>query len=324
MTLRRGSDAIGHRTFADLPVLLRPGDLLVLNDTKVIRGRLSARKETGAAVEILLLAPAGAGEEREGGRTWEALARPSKRLREGMTFRFGSGLSARLVSRLGAGRWNVLLEAPGDVASAIDREGEVPLPPYIRRERGDRRKSLDALRYQTVYAAVPGSVAAPTAGLHFDRGMLADLAGAGVCVAAVTLAVGYGTFQPIRTEDVEAFEIHPESYRLSPETAAAVAAARERGGRVVAVGTTSVRVLETCAAENGLVAAGRGTTRLFIHPGYSFRVVDAMLTNFHLPRSSLLALVMAFAGPDTVRRAYAAAVAGGYRFYSYGDAMFIG
>ncbi len=321
MAVRRGTGEIAHLGFRDLPGVLRSGDLLVLNDTKVIRGRLRVRKDTGGAVEILLLAPTSrveAGEE-----TWEALARPSKRLREGMSFRVGEELRATLLRRLGEGKWTVRLEARGSVHEALERNGEIPLPPYILRAPGDPSISDDAVRYQTVYAASPGSVAAPTAGLHFDADMMDRLAPAGVSTARVTLSIGYGTFSPIRTVEVEDHEIHPEEYSLGMDVSAAVDAARDRGGRVVAVGTTSVRTLETCAAADGRVAPAAGTTRLFITPGYRFRAVDALLTNFHLPRSSLLALVMAFGGVELVREAYRRAVAERYRFFSYGDAMFV-
>jgi S-adenosylmethionine:tRNA ribosyltransferase-isomerase len=321
MTVCRATGEIAHRAFADFPGLLRPSDLLVLNDTKVIRGRLRGRKDTGAAVEIFLLAPLAA----DGGRdeAWEALARPSKRLRGGMTISVGSDLRVSLSRPLGGGRWVVRLSAPVPVAEALERAGEVPLPPYIRRRPGSPEGAGDAERYQTVYAADPGSVAAPTAGLHFDREMLAEIGRRGVAIAKLTLSVGYGTFSPIRTDDVEAHAIHAEPYRLGPETAAACAEARRRDGRIVAVGTTSVRTVETCTDASGRLAPGEGTTRLFIVPGYRFRAVDALLTNFHLPRSSLLALVMAFGGVDLVREAYAQAVAAEYRFFSYGDAMFI-
>ncbi len=318
MSVCRATGEIDHLSFADFPGLLRPSDLLVLNDTKVIRGRLRGRKESGAAVEVFLLSPL-AGD----GGAWEALARPSKRLREGTILPFGAGLRVTLSRRLEGGRWEVRLTAPGPLAQAIERAGEIPLPPYIRRRAGDPAAALDAERYQTVYAADPGSVAAPTAGLHFDREMLADIGRAGVAIAKVTLSVGYGTFVPIRTDDVEAHAIHPERYRLGGDAAERVAEARARGGRVVAVGTTSVRTLETCAVPSGAVAPSEGTTRLFISPGYRFRAVDALLTNFHLPRSSLLALVMAFGGVELIREAYARAVAAEYRFYSYGDAMFV-
>jgi len=323
MTLSRGTEEIAHRGFSELPCLLRRGDLLVVNDTKVLHGRLRAARRTGGAVEVFLLsplpAPGPAGEER-----WEALARPSKRLSEGEEFEIGGALRVRLARRLGEGRWEVLLWGGGvPVAKALECAGEVPLPPYIRRSEGDPSAKEDAVRYQTVFARNPGSVAAPTAGLHFDEDLLGELAMAGVGVARLTLSVGYGTFSPIRTEEVDAYEIHPERYRLPPETASEINATRSRGGRVVAVGTTSVRTIETCAAEDGTVAPSEGTTRKFIVPGYRFRAVDALVTNFHLPRSSLLALVMAFAGVDAIRVAYREAIAREYRFYSYGDAMFL-
>ncbi len=321
MAVRRGTGEIAHLRFRDLPGLLRGGDLLVLNDTKVIRGRLRARKETGAAIEILLLSPSGSAAP--GAQTWEAMARPSKRLREGMSFRVGEDLGATLLRRLGEGRWRVLLESRGAVSDALEKEGEIPLPPYIRRGPGDPSLEEDAVRYQTVYAAVPGSVAAPTAGLHFEPEMLERLSRAGVGTARVTLSIGYGTFSPIRTEEVEDHEIHPEEYSLGEEASAAVDAARRRGGRIVAVGTTSVRTLETCVSADGCVRPSRGTTRLFIAPGYRFRAVDALLTNFHLPRSSLLALAMAFGGVEIVREAYRRAVEDRYRFFSYGDAMLL-
>jgi len=323
MTLSRATGEIGHHVFSELPFLLRRGDLLVVNDTKVLHGRLRAVRGTGGAVEIFLLSPLPetgiAGEER-----WEALARPSKRLREGESLEAGGALRVRLARRLGAGRWEVRLSGGGvPVAKALERAGEVPLPPYIRRRPGDPASREDAIRYQTVFARNPGSVAAPTAGLHFDEDLLVELAAAGIGVAKATLSVGYGTFSPIRTEEVEAYEIHPERYRLPPQAAAEINAARGGGGRVVAVGTTSVRTLETCAGPDGTVTPSEGTTRMFLFPGCRFRAVDALVTNFHLPRSSLLALVMAFAGVDAVRAAYREAVAEEYRFYSYGDAMFI-
>ena len=321
MAVCRETGKITHHRFSDLPGFLRSGDLLVVNDTKVIRGRLRARRETGSSVEIFLLARSG-GAEGEG-ETWEALARPSRRLREGMELVVGKRVRVTLLRKREGGRWIVRLAADVPVPLALERVGEVPLPPYIRRFPGDPAAPLDAQRYQTVFAASPGSVAAPTAGLHFDEEMLDEVRRLGAGVAMVTLSVGYGTFSPIRTEDVEAHEIHAEPYRLTPETAAAVAASRERGGRIIAVGTTSVRTLETCAREDGRVDPAEGMTRHFLYPGYRFRCVDAMITNFHLPRSSLLALVMAFAGVERVREAYRCAVERRYRFFSYGDAMFI-
>lgn len=320
MVVPRDGGPFGHRRFGEFPGYLREGDVLVRNDTRVIRGRLRARRETGGAVEILLLSP---GRTAPGGEaTWEALARPSKRLREGTVLRPGPDLSVTLLRRLDPGRWEVRLSSPIPVDEAIERTGEVPLPPYIRR-RGGRPDPADAQRYQTVYAETPGSVAAPTAGLHFDPEMLEEIGRSGIVLARLTLAVGYGTFTPIRTESLEEFVLHPEPYRVGAEAADAVNRARRAGGRVVAVGTTTVRALETCAGENGSVRPGEGLTSLFLRPGHRFRAVDAILTNFHLPRSSLLALVMAFAGEDRILAAYREAVARGYRFGSYGDAMLI-
>ncbi len=320
MAVRRETGEITHHRFRDLPGFLRGEDLLVLNDTRVIRGRLRTKRKTGGEVEIFLLGGA-AGEVDPD--LWEALARPSRRLRAGMSFSFGGLLLATLVGRLPGGTWSVRLSADGGIQEAIERVGEVPLPPYIRRGPGHPSLPIDRDRYQTVYAEVPGSVAAPTAGLHFDREMLEEVESAGARLAKITLAVGYGTFSPIRTEEVEQFRIHPERFRLPPETARAVEETRSRGGRVIAVGTTSVRALEQCGREGGGVDPGDGWTRLYLYPGCRFRVVDAMITNFHLPRSSLLALVMAFAGTDRIRKAYAEAVQREYRFFSYGDAMLL-
>ena len=229
MTLSRATGEVGHRGFLEFPSLLRRGDLLVVNDTKVLHGRLRATRGTGGAVEILLLSPRpGAGTA--GAELWEALARPSKRLSEGEEFVVGGALRVRLARRIDEGRWEVLLSGGGDpVGKVLERVGEVPLPPYIRRLPGESAGE-DAVRYQTVFARRPGSVAAPTAGLHFDEDLLAELAAAGVGVARVTLSVGYGTFSPIRTEDVEAYEIHPEAYRLPEEAAARVNAVRRAGG----------------------------------------------------------------------------------------------
>jgi S-adenosylmethionine:tRNA ribosyltransferase-isomerase len=320
MLLCRATGEIAHRRFSDLPGLLRSGDLLVVNDTKVVRGRLRVRKDTGGSVEIFLLARLCRGEGRE--ETWEALARPSRRLREGMEFVVGKDLRVTLLRRE-EGKWVVGLEADEPVPLVLERVGEVPLPPYIHRFPDDPSAAEDAERYQTVFAASSGSVAAPTAGLHFDEELLDEVRNRGADIAMVTLAAGYGTFAPIRTEEVESHEIHAEPYRLPPETAAAIAATRQRGGRIIAVGTTSVRTLETCARSDGCVDPSEGITGRFIHPGYRFRSLDALITNFHLPRSSLLALVMAFAGVERIRESYRCAVEQGYRFFSYGDAMFI-
>ncbi|MBF0126413.1 MAG: tRNA preQ1(34) S-adenosylmethionine ribosyltransferase-isomerase QueA [Magnetococcales bacterium] len=295
--------------FADLPAWLRAGDLLVLNDTRVIPARLPGRKQTGGRVEIFLLRPLEEG-------CWEALVGSNKPVRPGSEITLGEGFSAVILER-DQERFRVRLVArDGDVAAALERFGELPLPPYI--VASDRTE--DRERYQTVYARHPGAVAAPTAGLHFTPGLLAALSAMGVETAMVTLHVGLGTFQPVRSEALSGHVMHREYIVLSPETAGRVNATRQRGGRVVAVGTTAVRVLESAAGEDGAVRPVTGETDLFILPGFRFRVVDLMLTNFHLPKSTLLMLVAAFVGKPRQERDYAHAVASGYRFYSYGDA----
>ncbi|MBX3463399.1 MAG: tRNA preQ1(34) S-adenosylmethionine ribosyltransferase-isomerase QueA [Planctomycetes bacterium] len=305
-----------HCHVFDLPRFLCPGDLLVLNDTRVQPWRLRGRRATGGAVECLLL-------RREGPRA-EAFVKPSKKLRAGDRLPMEDGaIEVRLLQALGGGRWAVELEARGgDVAAALERVGRAPLPPYIERT-GDEDVERDRERYQTVYARVPGAVAAPTAGLHFTPALLARLEADGVQLAYVTLHVGEGTFAPLRTEVVEEHRMHAEAFDLPPATAAAVAATRRRGGRVVAVGTTSCRVLESCAQDDRTVRATQGETDLFLHPGRPVRVVDALLTNFHLPRSTLLMLVAALVGREQTLAVYQEAVARHYRFFSFGDAMLV-
>ena len=319
LVLDRAAGGLGHRTVGALPALLSPGDLLVVNDTRVVPARLLGRRvPSGGGVECLLLSPRGDG-------CWDALMHPGQRLRPGARVVFERGgrrLLGEVLARRFHGRRTVRLRT-GDgspVDEAIDRVGHVPLPPYIR--RGDT--PLDAERYQTVYAAVRGSVAAPTAGLHLTGPLLRELQERGVGVARVTLHVGYGTFAPIRVEQVEAHRVEPEPYHVPADTAAAVRRARAAGRRVVAVGTTTTRTLESAfRAGGGELRAGRGVSGLYLYPGAAFHVVDGLLTNFHLPRSSLLMLVSAFAGRDRIREAYAEALRAGYRFYSYGDAMLI-
>jgi S-adenosylmethionine:tRNA ribosyltransferase-isomerase len=313
LELERGGGRTTHRRIRELPECLAPGDLLVLNATRVLPAKLRGRKPTGGAVEALLLGPAAPGRYR-------ALLRGSGRLRPGSKLRFGpepAALDAE-VTQIAAGGEVVLSFEPGVSPYAV---GEAPLPPYIRRERP---LSLDLERYQTTFARVAGAVAAPTAGLHLSERLLVALAERGIERTEVVLHIGPGTFRPLRAEDLASGTLHPEAYELSESAAADIARARARGGRVVAVGTTAARVLETCVAEGGVVRPGRGVTRLFLRPGSSFRAVDALLTNFHLPRSSLLLLVAAFAGREPVLAAYAEALRRGYRFYSYGDAMFVG
>lgn len=312
MVLESGG-AILHRMFCDLPAFLATGDILVINDTKVFPARLIGRKAgTGGEVEVFLLHPAGNG-------SWEALARPSRRLREGTAVDFGGGLlRATVAGRGDSGHIRVRLESDGDVSAAIDELGRVPLPHYIRREPDE----LDRDRYQTVYACHRGAVAAPTAGLHFTSDILGLLSARGIAIAAVTLHVGIGTFRPLTGEDAHKDRLHREYCRVTEPVVSAVRSARERGGRVAAVGTTTVRALETASA-SGELRPFEGWTDLFIKPPFRFRTVDALLTNFHLPRSSLLMLVSAFAGRERLLGAYRAAVDERYRFYSYGDAMLI-
>ena len=303
------SGALSDRRFADLVELVRPGDLLVFNDTRVIPARLAARKTSGGVVEILV-------ERLLGGGEVLAHVRASKSPKPGSELEIEGDGCATVIARE-ADLFRLRFDTD-DVLGLLERAGHVPLPPYV--ERPD--DNADRERYQTVYARTPGAVAAPTAGLHFDEEVLEMLARKGVAQAFVTLHVGAGTFQPVREEQVEDHHMHSEYVDVSEKACAEVAAARARGGRVIAVGTTAVRCLETAAA-GGVIAPYRGDTALFIYPGYRFRAVDAMITNFHLPESTLLMLVSAFAGRERVLAAYAHAVAERYRFFSYGDAMFI-
>jgi S-adenosylmethionine:tRNA ribosyltransferase-isomerase len=313
LVLDRASGARSHHALRDLPALLRPGDLLVLNATRVLPARLRGAKASGGRAEALVLGAAGAP-----GR-FEALVRARGRLGLGQKLRFARGelnVEAEVAALLGEGRIVLQFAADADPYAL----GEMPLPPYIARPAADPD---DAERYQTVFAREPGSVAAPTAGLHFTARLLEAIRARGVEIAEVVLHVGIGTFRPLRPADLAAGMLHAERFTLGAETAQAVARTRARGGRVCAVGTTSARVLESCADAGGRVAPQQGETRLFLAPGSPFRAVDALLTNFHLPRSSLLLLVAAFAGREPVLAAYREAVALGYRFYSYGDAMWI-
>jgi S-adenosylmethionine:tRNA ribosyltransferase-isomerase len=327
LVLRRDTGAVEHAMFTELARFLRPGDLLVLNDTRVFPARLLGRRDpSGGGVECLLMGrPRAAGDAEPGAEEWDALVHPGQKLKPGARMLFegeGVALHGEILARRFQGRRTVRLwtSDPGGVTGAVDRIGHVPLPPYIKRE--DRPE--DRERYQTVYAAARGSIAAPTAGLHFTPGQLELLRAAGVEQATVTLHVGYGTFKPVRVDRVEDHEVDPEAYDVTPAAAAALARARREGRRIVAVGTTTARVLESLdVSPAGDVSPGAGETRLFIRPGHQFRLVDALITNFHLPRSSLLMLVAAFAGREHVLDAYREAVANGYRLYSYGDAMLV-
>jgi S-adenosylmethionine:tRNA ribosyltransferase-isomerase len=302
------------RRFADLPGLLRAGDLLVFNDTRVIKARFFGIKETGGQVEIML--------ERIVDAT-QAICqiRASKAPKPGCLLRLADAFSVRMSGRAGADGDFFALELvePGDFWELAERYGKLPLPPYIEHPA----EGADEARYQTVYARAPGAVAAPTAGLHFDDAMLATLRAQGVGTAFVTLHVGAGTYRPVRVHNIAEHRMHSERYEIPAATATAIAATRAAGGRVIAVGTTSLRALESAAATDGTVSAGSRETDIFITPGYRFRVVDRLITNFHLPKSTLLMLVSAFAGYAAMRAAYAHAVAERYRFFSYGDAMLL-
>ena len=305
-------DGLRDLQMVQLPGLLRAGDLLVFNDTRVLKARLQAHKETGGKVEILV-------ERLLGEREMQAQLGVSKTPKAG-TFLQVEGQPQRLeVLGRDASFFHLRLEGDGSLADLLERAGSLPLPPYIRHVPGED----DAERYQTVFAREPGAVAAPTAGLHFDAPLLDALRARGVETATLTLHVGAGTFQPVRVEDLAGHRMHAERYVIPPALASHIASTRAAGGRIVAVGTTSVRALESAADDDGGVRAGEGETRIFITPGYRFRAVDALVTNFHLPESTLLMLVSAFGGLERLRAAYRHAVAQRYRFFSYGDAMLI-
>jgi S-adenosylmethionine:tRNA ribosyltransferase-isomerase len=311
LVVDRATGMLTTDVFRSLPTYLRSGDCLALNETRVIQARLRGHKPSGGAVEVFLL-------RERGPREWEALVRPSAKVKSGTTITIANAVRATVGEVLPEGRRVVRFDAP-DVLRLLEDVGETPLPPYIHR---DHPEAADLTRYQTIYAKSPGAVAAPTAGLHFTPEVFDALDRAGVRRAFLTLHVGYGTFKPIQAARLEDHRLDPEEFELPPETAALLNDTRNAGGRVVAVGTTSSRVLETQYRE-GLYHAGAGLADLFIHPPYHFHAVDALLTNFHLPRSSLLALVFAFAGVGLIRNAYSLAVRERFRFYSYGDAMLI-
>jgi S-adenosylmethionine:tRNA ribosyltransferase-isomerase len=315
LVLDRATGAIQHRHFADLVELVPPGDVMVLNQTRVFPARLLGRRAGGGAAEVLLLRPASDG----GGEQWHALVRPGARLKPGRTVEVGPGLQVEILDVLADGERLVRLRSPLPLDEALERYGEIPLPPYVKRSATPE----DRERYQTVYARERGSVAAPTAGLHFTPELLGALEAKGVDFARLVLHVGVGTFRPVESEDPARHRMHSEWYRVSAEAAERINEVRARGGAVWAVGTTSVRTLESVADEQGTVHPGEGWTDIFIRPPYRFRAVDHLITNFHLPRSTLLMLVSALAGRDTVLAAYRDAVQQGYRFFSYGDAMAI-
>ncbi len=311
LCLDRWSEAREHRIFSELPELLHPGDCLVMNDSRVLPARLMGMRETGGVVEVLLLRDLG------GGR-WECLTRPGRKTRPGTRLIFGNGeLEAEVLEVAEGGNRIVEFKYEGIFLEVLERLGKMPLPPYIKVELEDGE------RYQTVYSKEPGSAAAPTAGLHFTKELLARIADRGVRECFVTLHVGLGTFRPVKAEDIEEHEMHSEFCIMPEETARIITETKRSGGRVVCVGTTSCRTVESFANEDGTMDAKSGWTNIFIYPGYRFKCMDALVTNFHLPESTLIMLVSAFAGRENVLAAYNEAVREKYRFFSFGDAMFI-
>ena len=312
MVLDRRSGDISHRIFSDITDFLKPGDCLVINNTKVIPARLFGVKEdTKAKIEVLLL-------RRREDNVWETLVRPGRKCRPGTMLSFGEGLlKAQVLDVAEDGNRLIRFSYEGIFEEILDRLGQMPLPPYIKHELKDKN------RYQTVYAKYDGSAAAPTAGLHFTPQLLDEIRAMGVAIAEITLHVGLGTFRPVKVEDVASHEMHSEFCQVTPEAAETLNRIRAAGGRIVCVGTTSVRTLETMANEDGTIRPGAGETRIFIYPGVPIRAVDALITNFHLPQSTLLMLVSAFLGRDWALEIYRTAVAERYRFFSFGDAMFI-
>ena len=311
LTLDRHTGQTGHYHFYDLPRFLRPGDCLVLNNSRVLPARLIGRRPTGGVCEVLLLTD-------RGDSCWECLVRPGRKLRPGAQVIFGEGrLTASIEAELEDGKRLVRFHYQGIFLEILEALGKMPLPPYIKVELKDNE------RYQTVYSKVSGSAAAPTAGLHFTPELLAQIQAMGVKVCYVTLHVGLGTFRPVKAEDIQDHEMHSEFCMVSRETADTINKTKATGGRVICVGTTSCRTIESFAAEDGTMTERSGWTNIFIYPGYRFKVLDALITNFHLPQSTLIMLVSALAGREQVLAAYEEAVREGYRFFSFGDAMFI-
>jgi S-adenosylmethionine:tRNA ribosyltransferase-isomerase len=312
MVLDKHTGAISHHIFRDIIDFLNPGDCLVINDTKVIPARLHGiKEETGAHIEVLLL-------KRREGDIWETLVKPGRKAKKGTRIDFGDGLlKCEVVDVIEDGNRLIHFEYDGIFEEILDRLGEMPLPPYIT------HKLKDQNRYQTVYAKYEGSAAAPTAGLHFTPELLQAIEDKGVRIARITLHVGLGTFRPVKAENIEDHQMHSEYYQVTSEAADLINKTRQEGGRIIAVGTTSTRTLETVADENGFVKPCGGWTQIFIYPGYKFKCIDALITNFHLPESTLIMLVSALAGRENILNAYNTAVAEKYSFFSFGDAMFI-
>lgn len=318
LVLNRATHTIEHKHFYDIVDLIEPDSLLVLNDTKVLPARLRGEKETGAKIEIFLL-------KQTIEDCWDVLIKPSKRVKPGTIVKISNELSVEVLKRLeDDGEWSVRLLFDGDILDVLHRNGNIPLPPYIERKiQSDELNKLDFERYQTVYARDEGSVAAPTAGLHFTQDILKKLADKGVEIKYVTLNVGLGTFRPVKCENVLEHKMHSEAFEISEDTACAVNKAKREGRKIIAVGTTTVRTLETAYKQFGEVKPCRSASELFIYPPYEFKVVDNLITNFHLPKSTLLMLVSALAGKEFIFEAYREAIAQKYRFYSYGDCMYI-
>ena len=324
LCLNRKTGDVGHHAFVDICDILSPSDVLVVNNTEVIPARLFGRKESGGKAEFLIL------DYNDGQRRMEetgrfecrCLIKASKRLKAGMLIHFEKGLKAQILD-FRDGIYEVRFLCDGGLADVLDEIGHMPLPPYIKRSERGTPFCDDKTAYQTVYAAQKGAIAAPTAGLHFSDELLAKLKAKGIRIVAITLHVGYGTFLPVRARDIRDHRMHSEWYSISEETAKTINAAKAGGSRIVAVGTTSVRTLEYAARRTGQLVAGSDHCDLFIYPGYEFKMVDAMVTNFHLPKSTLLMLVSAFAGYKEIQQAYREAIKEKYRFYSYGDAMLI-
>ena len=321
MVLDRKRETLEHACFQQLPAFLKSGDLLVANDTRVIPARLYGKKESGGWAELFLLNFIAG--RAEGTQVWECLLKSRRKIRAGAKLSFSPSLSAEVLERSGNETWQVQLSFTGDFDTVLRETGITPLPPYIKRARTSSCSSPDRERYQTVYAQKNGAVAAPTAGLHFTPSLMDEISRKGAELSFVTLHVGYGTFQPIHHEDLEAHAMHKEFFEVTSDTAEKVNRAASERRRVIAVGTTSARVLETASHEDGTLRQSRGYTDLYMYPGYSFKAVDALITNFHLPKSSLLLLVSAFAGTEFIKRAYREAIEQKYRFFSYGDAMLI-
>lgn len=311
MVLPRNGGEIKHKHFYDLPEFLKPSDCLVLNNTRVLPARLyGTREDTGAAVEFVLL-------RQHGNKLWECLAGPGKKAKTGYKFKFSDKLTATVTDVLEDGNRMIEFACEGDFFAVLDEVGQMPLPPYIKEKLKDKE------RYQTVYSKDAGSAAAPTAGLHFTKEMLESIKAMGVNIAYVTLHVGLGTFRPVKVEDVTQHKMHTEHYYIPEEAAKTINETRKNGGRVICVGTTSCRTVESCAKKYGEIKECSGDTDIFIYPGFEFKCMDGLITNFHLPESTLIMLVSAFAGYDNVMNAYNTAVKERYRFFSFGDAMLI-